>query len=127
MNYLVDSSAWVEYLDGGGAGDEIAKIIDGDFDIYTIDPIVAEIISKVSRRGSNWQIAYNSLVSKSKKFGFSFGLAREAGLLHSEMKKKKKSFSLADAFIVIAARSLGAKILTKDNDFRGFKEAIILD
>ena len=48
-----------------------------------------------------------------------------AGQIHFEEKKKNKDFGMLDAFVVAAAKKLNAKILTGDNDFKHFKEAVI--
>ena len=49
-----------------------------------------------------------------------------AGHIHFEAKKKNKDFGMLDAFVAATARKIGAKILTGDTDFRGFKEAVFI-
>ena len=52
--------------------------------------------------------------------------AKEVGVLHAEVKKKIPNFSLGDAFVLQTAKSLNAKVLTGDPDFRSIKEALML-
>jgi predicted nucleic acid-binding protein len=45
--YLIDSSAWVEYLrdTGSKAATEVERLIDADADIATTEPIVMELLA----------------------------------------------------------------------------------
>jgi predicted nucleic acid-binding protein len=52
--------------------------------------------------------------------------ALEVGKLHSTVKRSHPNFSLADAFVLHAARSLKAKVLTGDPDFKGIDDAVLL-
>jgi len=44
-----------------------------------------------------------------------------------ENKKRNIKFGLVDAFVLLTARELDAKILTGDRHFKGFKEAVLLN
>lgn len=52
--------------------------------------------------------------------------SREAGLLHALIRKKIKDFGLIDAFVLLTARKIKARVLTGDNYFKGFKEVILI-
>lgn len=45
--YLIDSSAWIEYLrdTGSAAANEVERLIDTDADIATTEPIVMELLA----------------------------------------------------------------------------------
>tara|TARA_Y100000310_G_scaffold155081_1_gene154561 strand:+ start:313 stop:696 length:384 start_codon:yes stop_codon:yes gene_type:complete len=126
MKLLIDSSAWIDYFDGGGVGDEVSQLLKGNNEIFLFSLIIAEVASRFARMGKDVDQSFRIMSSHSSFFHLSGDVALEAGFLHAEMKKKRKNFGLADAFIVVAARSLGAKIVTKDDHFKGFKEAILL-
>ena len=126
MNYLIDSSLWIEYLSGSRAGEEVNKIINSDDEIYSLAVIISEVTSKVRRSKSNVELAYESVIKNSKIFDISPKIAKEAGILHATMKDKYGSFPLVDSLIICSARALNAKILTTDNHFKSFKEARIL-
>jgi predicted nucleic acid-binding protein len=50
----------------------------------------------------------------------------ECGKLYCKEREKRYKFGIIDAIILSIARKHNAKILTKDNDFKDFKEAIII-
>jgi predicted nucleic acid-binding protein len=127
MRYLFDSSAWIEYLDGGKSGEAVSKILeDENNEIYSVNIIVAEVVSKSERKKVNVDIAYNSIISNSELIEIDSHTAKKAGLLHAEAKKKNESFSLIDSFIITAAYEIGAKLVTKDSHFKGFKNVIFI-
>jgi predicted nucleic acid-binding protein len=126
MRYLIDSSLWIEYLDGSKLGEKVNEILSGGNEVYSLPIIISEVISRVKRGDSNVEVAYESIIKNSTIFDITPRIAKEAGILHAEMKKKFGSFPLADALIVCSAKSLGAKIITSDNHFKSFKEAIVL-
>ena len=67
------------------------------------------------------------MIKNSKIIDITPRISKEAGLLHADMKVKMSSFPLTDAIIISCAIDNKTKILTTDNHFKGFKEAILLD
>ncbi len=126
MKYLIDSSAWIEYLEGSETGEKVNKLLKSNNKIYTLSVNIGEVISKVKRRNKNVKIAYNILTSNVNILEITPEIAKEAGLLHAQLKEKIKSISLADTFIMASAKSISAKILTCDNHFKNLKEAKII-
>ncbi|MGA9388010.1 MAG: hypothetical protein WBV70_04190 [Candidatus Bathyarchaeia archaeon] len=53
-------------------------------------------------------------------------VSREAGVLHSEMRRTKKDFGLADAYVLAIALRIKSKVLTGGLQFDGVKEAILI-
>lgn len=126
MRYLIDSSAWIEYLEGGKSGEKVNKILKENEEIFILSLNIAEVISKVKRKLMNYELAYESMIKNAKIIDITPRIAKEAGLLHAKIKSKNKSFSLADALIIISAQVLNAKVLTKDAHFKQFEESIII-
>ena len=124
--HIIDTSAWIEYLEGSSKGEKVNKLLKTNEEIYIISIILSEVISKIRRSNSNVDLAYNSLIKNTKIFEITPRIAKEAGLLHAETRLRMPSFALADALIICAAKALKAKILTTDNHFKSFKEAIVL-
>jgi predicted nucleic acid-binding protein len=125
MNYLIDSSAWIEYLEGSGGGERVSKFLK-EGEIFSLSLNIAEVISKVKRSGKDFNLAYKVITSNSKVLEISPQIAKESGLLHAEIKKNKANFGLIDAIILISTRMLKANLVTQDNHFKGFKEAILI-
>lgn len=120
MKYLIDTSAWIEYLEGSNAGGKINDIVTAENSIYTTPQIIGEVISKVKRKRGNLEIAYKTLISRAQIMEATPRIAKEAGILHAMHKEKVPSFSLADSFIIKIAESIQAAILTKDAHFKQF-------
>lgn len=126
MNYLLDTSAWIEYFDGSDAGKKVWEIIKNKNAIFTLPIIIAEVVSKFKRKGKDYQSAYRAILSNSKVIDTDPPTAKEAGILYIETRKKLESFGLIDALIVCEAKKSGATIITKDRHFTSFKHIILL-
>lgn len=126
MKYLVDSYAWIEYLDGSFAGEKVMKILKGGNEIYSLNLVISEVVSRVKRKKGNFELAYNSIVSNSKIVEMTPEIAKESGLFHSEIRNKIKDFGLVDSIVFVISKKLNAKILTGDEHFRKFKEAVMI-
>lgn len=126
MRYLIDTSAWIEYLEGSKEGEKVNNLLIKENEIYTISIIISEVVSKVKRKNSNTEIAYSSIIKNSKIFDLTPRVSKEAGLLHAEIKEKNRNFSLVDALILCSAKALKAKLVTKDSHFKSFKNIIFI-
>lgn len=126
MKYLIDSYAWIEYLDGSFAGEKVRKILIEENEIYSLSLIISEVISRTKRKGGNVETAYQAILSNSKIISISSEIAKNSGLFHAQMKDKIRDFGLVDSFVFVIAKKLNAKIITGDEHFRGFKEAVMI-
>ena len=126
MKYIIDSYAWIEYLDGSNKGDKVREVITENNEIFTVSLTVAEVTSRAKRKDKNVDIAYNTIIINSNIININSEMAKEAGILHAEIRKEIKDFGLADVFILLTARKLEAKIITGDPHFKNFKEAILI-
>ena len=124
--YVVDSYAWIEYLDGTEIGRKVSDLIKENNEIFTCVLTIAEVVSKAARKGKDVKIAYDVLTSNSKIIDADEELSLRVGLLHFEMRKTVKDFGLADAYILATAGKLKAKILTGDMHFKNMKEAVLI-
>jgi predicted nucleic acid-binding protein len=125
--YVIDAYAWIEYLIGSKAGEKVKAILEEETnDIYTCAVTVAEVVSKTAREGREFEIVYDILLSNSQIVNVDEEISKEAGVLHCEMRKTKRDFGFADAYVLAIARTANAKILTGDPHFRGVKEAVLI-
>jgi predicted nucleic acid-binding protein len=125
--YVVDSWAWLEYLDGSVLGEKVREsIADEKNEIFTHVLSLVEIMSKVRRKEKDTNAAWRAIVTNSRIFTISEVDSKEVGLLHAEIRAKQPSFGLADAFVLSAARKLGGKVLTGDPDFAHIEDAAML-
>lgn len=123
--YVIDSWAWIEYLDGTEAGLKVRSKLEKS-KIFTNSVSIAEVMSKAARTGKDPNVAMDAILSCSVIIKIDELVAKETGLLHAETKRLRPNFSLADAFALQTARRLHAKVLTGDPDFKGLKDAVML-
>ena len=127
MRFLLDSSAWIEYILGSSKGEEVFEILKQNQDeVYSLSLILAEIVSKFKREKQDFSLAFRIISSNSRILEVSPEIAKEAGLLHAEMKQKKRDFGLIDAIIWAVAKKLNTKLVTCDSHFKSFKDVILL-
>ncbi len=120
--YVIDAWAWLEYLDGTAAGTKIDEYLKKG-EAFTNTVTIAEVVSRVQRRGMDANVALTAIGSLSRIVGINTLFAKEVGLLHAAMKKNRPNFSFGDSFALYTAKSIRAKVLTVDPDFKGLREA----
>ncbi len=127
MKFVFDTFAWIEYFNGSESGKKVSEIIESEEnDIFSSIITIAEVSSILKRNEKDVELGYKTIIDLSKIYFINSELAKEAGILHAETKKKIKDFGLADTFVLLTARKLGAKIVTGDPHFKGIKEAILI-
>lgn len=125
--YVIDAYAWIEYLNGTEKGKNAAAIIeDNSNDIFTSTSTIAEVISKTLRESKDIKIALDHINNLSAVTSVTQEIGTEAGQIHFESKKKNKDFGMLDAFVAATAKNINAKILTGDEHFKDFKEAVFI-
>jgi len=124
MRFIIDSYAWINYLDGTAGGKKVRKILTENNEIYTLSLNIAEVISRTKRMKKDVDIAYKAITLNSKVIPISPEIAKQTGVFHAEIRKKIKDFGLVDSLILQMAKKLKAKIVTGDQHFRGMKGII---
>ncbi len=126
-SYVIDAWTWIEYLTGSTRGAKVKEILEAnETEVYTCAVTLGEVISKVTREGREVEAANDMLLSNSQVVNVDEKLSLQAGLLHYEMRKQRKDFGLADAYVLATAKKLKAKIVTGDLHFENIKEAVLL-
>ena len=127
MKYVIDAYAWIEYFIESNKGKKVKEIVESeDNEIFVSVITIAEVSSIGVRENRDVELGNKIILGLSSIYFINLELAKEAGILHAEIRKKIKDFGLADAFVLLTARKLGAKIVTGDPHFKGFKEAILI-
>lgn len=125
--YVIDTYAWIEYLEGSEQGRIVQRILFGERgEAITTAVTAAEVISVFIRRGFDMSKALDAMRRLSTLQVVEEHLAEETGVLHAEMKKKINDFGLADAFVLAAAQQLNAKVVTGDPHFAKLKNVVFL-
>ena len=125
--FVVDAFAWIEYLEGTKKGKSVTEIVEEHSnELFTPSTTVAEVVSKFLKADKNVEIALTAIYSLSLVININKEISTLAGHIHFETKKKNKNFGMLDAFVAATAKKIGAKILTGDDDFRNFKESVMI-
>ena len=125
--YVIDAYAWIGYLNGSEKGKRVIEIIENNSnEIFTSSVTLAEIISKFLRTNRDIKIALTAINTLSALIVINQEISVLAGQIHFEAKKQNKEFGMLDAFVAATAKRINAKILTGDEDFKHFKEAVFI-
>ena len=127
MKFVIDTFAWIEYFRGTDFGAKVKEIIEAEENEIFISIItVAEVVSILKRGNMDVDNGYKVIMNLAGIYKINEEFTKEVGILHAETRKEVKDFGLADAFVLLTARKLGAKIVTGDPHFKGFKEAVLI-
>jgi predicted nucleic acid-binding protein len=127
--YVIDSSAWIEYLEGTKQGLAVKEIIEDTVnEIYTPAIIAAEVLSKSLRSGNKniYENTEKTLEQIPRIIEIDYRIAKRAAEIHVYERKRQKDFGLADAFLAASAESIEAKIVTGDPHFKGMKNVVLI-
>lgn len=127
MKFVVDTSSWIDYFEGNDSGEKVEGYLETQGnEIITNVLNLAEISSFFTRKEFDLEEAFKIIFSNSKIYYFDRSFSKDAGILHAQIKKQIKNFGLIDAFVLLTARKLNAKIITGDKHFKDFKEAVLI-
>lgn len=124
---VVDSWAWVEYLAGSVAGRKAEAAMSKSPELWTSIVSLAEVVSKYRRKGMDDEVAVRAITTLSKLGIPGRPDAEEAGRIHAERRTKSPNFGLADSFVLQLAKKVRGKVLTGDPDFKGLKDAQLVE
>lgn len=123
--YVVDSSAWIEYFDGSEKGKKLKLIIETQR-LSTSSIAIAEIVDVSIRRRRTHAAEIQFIENRSTMLLPGPGLCMLAGQLKSEHRKKHPKFGLIDAIHLATAIQQKATLLTTDTDFAGMKNTLVV-
>lgn len=111
--YVLDAHAWVEYLRGGPPGKRVKEILESG-STYTTSITLAEVLSHVAKEGADAGLAARAVQTLSEIIELDSGLSVKAAERYVRMTKTSKSATLAQAYLLEAAKKVGAEIVTGD-------------
>lgn len=121
---MLDSSAWIEVLQGT----EIGKIVQKHLDkgtCMTPSIVLAEVCSKAAQRALDTDLCARA-IRTTPIVALDAEIAHTAGLLHAHYRQTHPKFALSDGIVLATARSEKKKVLTKDTDFCGIHDAVVI-
>ncbi len=121
---VVDTSVWVELLTGGPKSGLLKKQLQGNT-LIAPEITLAELAAKLDAAGNNdIENILESITQKAQPRGINPWIAARAGKLRNA--NKKNGFGINDAIILATAEYYDARLLTLDNDFKPFKNTLLI-
>ncbi len=125
--FVIDAYGWIEYFNGTKQGEKVKEIIENPKNKIYINCItIAELASSYKRNSLSFEAEKGVVLSLAVVYNIDLNFAEEAGVLHAEIREKRKHMGMADVFVLLTAKKLNAKVVTGDEDFRGLKEAYMI-
>lgn len=122
MNYLIDSSAWIEYFIGSNKGKRLKSILENEANSFTtIEVCLAEIRNWTLKNKQNFENILSTITSRSNIGTIQTKEWIDAAEERFQKRKKIKNFGLVDALLLVKQKYSNAKIVTSDWHFKGIK------
>lgn len=120
---VLDSFAWFEYFCGSGKGMSIKETVESGGSV-TPSIVVAELTEKYRRIGKDFAKNLAFIRLKSNIIALDEEIARAAGEINFERKKKVRNWGMADSIILATARSVNGIVITGDEHFKDLKSEV---
>ncbi len=122
---VLDSFAWIEYFNGTSAGEKVQNFLETGL-VVTPAIVVAELSEKHKRLNREFAPKYDFVKARTSIVPLEEELARVAGELNFERKKRVKGWGMADSIVLATARRSGSRIVTGDPHFKDLTEETIM-
>lgn len=122
MTVLVDSWAWIEYIQGSEAGGVVKRYLESEEEIITSPINISEVYLKLLK---DMPADAELVIDKILHYSFIAPFTVKIALAASRLKKQKK-FGMADAIVLATAQANNAKVLTGDDDFKKEENVIYI-
>jgi predicted nucleic acid-binding protein len=121
---VLDSFAWIEYFNGTSAGEKVQNFLETGVAL-TPAIVVGELWEKHKRLNREFGPKYDFVKARTSIVPLEEELARVAGEVNFERKKRVKGWGMADSIVLATARRAGSKIVTGDPHFKDLTEETI--
>ncbi len=127
MDYLLDTHAWIEYVDGSQKGQTVQALFESaDNSFATVEPCLAEIRYWCARKNRDFGAFLAVIRTNSSILPMSAEEWIESGEEKFEQRKKTKDIGLIDCALLVKQRKTGAKIVSGDPHFEKMKNIVFL-
>lgn len=116
--YLIETSAWLLYFDGGKGSNEVQRILESGSTATSLMAI-AEIADKSEREGRAMAQTLRFIQKRSAILPLTITIAVRAAKLKHMLRKQNGKIGLADALQLATAHEADATLVTIDRDFAG--------
>jgi len=112
---VLDAHAWAEYLRGSPPGKRVKELVDSGA-IYTTSLTLAEVVSYVAGEGADFNLAVRAIQTLSDIIELDSDLSIKAADRYARMKRAYKGATLSQAYLIEAAKKVGAEIVSGDKN-----------
>jgi predicted nucleic acid-binding protein len=123
--FVLETSAWIEYFDGTKLGERCKDIIEQG-DISTSIITLVELFDRLIRKCYEVDAHINFVLSRARIIPISRTIGKQAAICKNEMTKEHPQFGSADGIHLPGAIHKEVMLITKDNDFAGLKNVMLL-
>lgn len=124
-NYVIDSSAWIEYFGATPKGLKVKPVIERE-EIATSMTALLEIADKFERKNLRFDVCLQFIQRRAAILPLTVELALAAAKLKRKQREKHEKFSIADGVHLATAQQEGAVLVTADSDFSGIENVMIV-
>ena len=115
--YLLDTWAWVDYLEGGESAQEVNDVLESDERCFTSVQSLAELSDLFHQNRLKIDMKWESVqqfikIKKTDSLKVTEEIAEKAGKIKAEEREEKPDFGLADAVILATARTQNLKLVS---------------
>jgi len=129
--YVLDTYARIEYFSNGENSARIADLLESREELFTPTIVLAEAKRKLIRELSKDRKAVLAdmlrfMKTRSLIVDLNWVIAEKVAEIVDTTLPDKSNFGLADAIVLATARTLGAKVVTGDEHFKGLKDVVFI-
>ncbi len=125
FNYIIDTSAWLEYFGATAKGLKIKRIVEQE-DIATSITAILEIADKFEREGRRFDVCLQFIQRRAAVLPLTVELTLAAAKNKWKQRQKHGKFGISDGVHLATARQEGAVLVTADNDFAGIESVMLV-
>lgn len=127
MNYVIDTSAWIEYFEGSKKAVRLISIFDDPNHIkITPEAVVGEIYTWAHKHNIEFVCLLDTIGGISNFERITLKDWIQAARIKVKERQTNKSFGLTDGLMSAISIRLNAKLITADKHFKKMKNVIII-
>ena len=121
MIYIVDTFAWIEYLEGNPKGKELKKLIESKNKLITMECCISELKGYCLKNNENFHDVMDVIKNNSVILPVLRADWIKAAEIKFELRKKIQHFGLIDALLVAKQQEHKCSLITGDPHFKTLK------
>ena len=127
MIYIIDTYAWVEYINGSDKASSLRKLLENlDNKFITLECCIAELAGFSYKKQVNFEKIYELIKRNSIILPVLTKNWIDAAKIRFELRKKIPHFGLVDSILVAKQKELSCKIISGDPHFKNLKNIIYI-